>query len=217
MKQQVCHTDLWFSRVNSGLERSIGRAWPRGRRIERQPWEQVMPLSAWQLQTQIPVRLAGCTIAASNTARTSVSICACSSSHRAPDAALAGATLWRWTLAGSPPGALTGAAKIHLVTSGAIIATTGPYSNPVCGNGTVLALRKSDRAVLWQVTKPWALTTAAVSGKRLFMLYQCGDLVALHLDNGTTIWAKSWSSREPRKGQSTSLAIQVGALLQCSL
>lgn len=130
---------------------------------------------------------------------------------------LAGATLWRWTLAGSAPGALTAASKVHLVTDDVIIATTGPYSNPVCGNGTVLALRKADRAVLWQVSKPWALTTAALSGNRLFMLYQCGDLVALRLGQGTTLWAKSWSSREPRKGASTSLVIQVGTLLQCSL
>lgn len=104
---------------------------------------------------------------------------------------------------------------MHFVTDDTIIATTGPTAVPVCGNGTVVALNKADNTVKWQVTNPWPLARAARAGDMVLMLYNCGDLVALKADSGSTVWAKSWTAREPGTAASDQVVVFVRSL-SCS-
>ena len=117
--------------------------------------------------------------------------------------------MWRWTPPGIPPQSPLAATQIHAVTDSVIIATTRPYSAPVCGNGTVFALQRSTQRVLWQIEKPWALTHAAIAGDTLYILFNCGDLVALDVATGRTQWARSWAAREPGSAVSTSVVVEV--------
>jgi hypothetical protein len=70
--------------------------------------------------------------------------------------------------------------------------------------------------VLWRVTSPWAITRAEVSGDRIFLAYHCGDIVALKLTTGRTLWAKSWSERTPRTIHSTRLGVLARPFPMCS-
>lgn len=124
--------------------------------------------------------------------------------------------MWRWTPS-NLPNRLSGSTQVHLVMEDTIIATTGPYAAPACGNGTVVSLRKSDHAVVWQVTNPWPLTRAARAGGLVLLLYNCGDLVAVQASTGSTAWAKSWSAREPATAASTQVVVFVRSNSSCCM